>query len=336
MITVAEYNIKSKSGSISIKPFITNSQNMGLERANQVLFDNVYHEEQLACIEANGVKRYLTGLNEFAPEIKKIPDEELREAKIKEIRKAVSEIEKEIASNVIDPEDPQFWNKVKLLRPDNDEFWSKITLRCGNDPVFLDPVANVFDRIKLHAIDAGGFSLVAKSYEDAKNRQVAPKFFLDRFIDTVSTKTEMKKIKNKALSELQKLYDKTPVKLKYVAKIVDLNSVQYKKDTPNDVIYENMDNFINGLSFEKSAYRASQDFLNAAAQDMETLKLRSVIKDALFYKIIILKSDGFIYHTESNAMLGRNASDVLEFLKNPINDQILGDVLNKVEKQWNS
>ena len=43
---------------------------MGLENYGLSLFDGVTHQEQLACLEINGIVRYLTGLNEFAPEVK--------------------------------------------------------------------------------------------------------------------------------------------------------------------------------------------------------------------------------------------------------------------------
>ncbi|BCV02221.1 MAG: hypothetical protein CM15mV51_0360 [uncultured marine virus] len=29
-----------------------------------------WHKKNLACLEMNGVKRYVTGLNEFAPDVK--------------------------------------------------------------------------------------------------------------------------------------------------------------------------------------------------------------------------------------------------------------------------
>ena len=54
-----------------------------------------------------------------------------------------------------------FWNKVKLLQPNNAEFWNKITIGCGNEPLYLNPV-DPYDRIKLYAIEAGGFSIVDK------------------------------------------------------------------------------------------------------------------------------------------------------------------------------
>lgn len=336
-VTIVSTPYDVKSGSISIKPYFESGiSNLGLEKYGMSLHDGIFHEEELALIERNGVRRYLTGLNEFAPEIKLIADKEQREAKIKDIRETVAQLEKELAANIVDPKDPDFWNKVKLLKHDNDEFWSKITIRCGNEPVILDPVKDPYDLIKLRAIEAGGFSIVAPSYEAARAMAVSPKFFLDKYVETVSTKTEGKKLKNKALSELDKLFNKNQNKLFYVAKVVDANSHQYKKKTPNDVIYDNMDKWINGEGAEKNMIRAAKSFLDAAELDMESLKIKALIKDSTFFKFIALKGDGFIYHVESNVMMGRNATDCLEFLKNPLHDATLVDLTKKVEQYWNA
>ncbi len=336
-VTIVQTPTSARSGSVSIKPYIDPEQkNQGLERYQMVLYDGVAHEEQLACIEMNGIKRYVTGLNEFSPDVKLIPDPELKQAKVNEIRKVVAELEMQLAANIIDPADKEFWNKVKLLRPDNDDFWSKISVRCTNQPLFLNPLTDPYDLIKQYAIEAGGFSIVAKSYEEARSKSVPPKFYLDKYEDTVSTKTEVKKIRNKALSELQKLFDKNTNKLLYIAKAVDANSVQYKKSTPNDIVYDNMDKFITGEGVEKNEKRAAQAFLDAANLDMETLKIKALIKDSTYYKFIVPKSDGFIYHLDSSTLMGRNASDCIEFLKNSLNDKILGDLTNKVEKYWNA
>jgi hypothetical protein len=333
--TMVETRTANKFSPIAVKPYFDNSvSNMGLEQYGLSLFDGVTHTEQLACLEKNGVIQYLTGLNEFAPDIKLMHPEQ-KAAKIKEIRSAVAELEKELAANVLDIESPTFWNEVKLLRPDNSDFWNKISLSCGNDPVFLDP-KDPFDRIKLYAIEAGGFSLVARSYDEARSRAVPPKFYLDKQQETAGARTEYKKIRNKALAELQKLFDKNSTKLFYIAKAVDTASVQYKKHTPNDIIYDNMDRHINGEGTEGNKERAAQGFLDAAALDMETLKIKAIVKDSVFFKYIINKADGFIYHTKSSGLLGRNVSDVVEFLKNPLNEDILKDLNNSCEKYWNS
>ena len=246
-------SLKRGNNKISIRPYVNGKDNMGLEKYDMVLFEGVVHEEPLACLLQNGIKRYLTGLNEFAPEVKNLPEEE-REAKVKQIRETVAQLEKELASNVVDPKDPDFWSKVELLKPNNDAFWGKIVMRFGNDPIFLDPAKDPYDLIKLKAIEAGGFSLVAKSLEDAR-KLGNKKFYLDKYEETVGIKTELKKIRNKALAELQKLFDKNSDKLFLVCKVVDANSVQYKKNTPLDVLYDNMDNYINGLSNDKNKKR---------------------------------------------------------------------------------
>jgi hypothetical protein len=331
--THIEITKTNKSSAIAIRPYFDNSaSNMGLEAYGLSLFDGVKHHEQLACTEKNGVVRYLTGLNEFAPEIKLLPAEE-KEAKVREIRTAVAELEKELAANVLEIEDPHFWNKVVLLKPENSDFWNKIQLACGNDPVFLDPT-DPFDRIKLYAIENGGFSLVSRSYDDARSKAVPPKFYLDKVEETVTIKTEYKKLRNKALAELQKLFDKNSTKLFYIAKAVDTASVQYKKTTPNDIIYDMMDRHINGEGTEGNKERAAKGFLDAAALDMESLKIKAIVKDSIFFKYIINKADGHIYHAASGSLLGRNVSDVIEFLKNPMNEDILKDLNGKIEKLW--
>jgi hypothetical protein len=324
-----------KQTAIAVRPFFDNSvSNMGLENYGLSLYDGVKHFEQLACLEQNGVIRYLTGLNEFAPEIKLLQPEH-KEARVREIRTAIAELERELAANVLDIEDPQFWNQVKLLKPDNKEFWNRINIACGNEPVFLDP-NDPYDRIKLYAIEAGGFSIVAKSFDDARSRAVPPKFYLDKQEQTVVARTEYKKMRNKALSELQKLFDKNSTKLFYVAKVVDGNSTQYRKSTPNDVMYENMDLYINGEGVESNKERAAKSFLEAVGMDMETLKIKSIVRDSVFFKYIINKADGYIYHAKTNAMLGRNVSDVVEYLKNPLNEDVLTDLNKACEKFWTS
>jgi len=334
-VVMVEKYPQNKKSSVAIRPYFDAAvENMGLQKYGLSLFDGAFHEESIACLEINGIKRYLTGLNEFAPEVKTLPLEE-QEAKIKQIRTIVAQLEKELAGNVVDPTDKEFWNKVKLLRHDNGDFWDKIKIRCSNDPLHLDPEKDPYDLIRLYAIEAGGFSLVSRSLEEARSKPTPTKFYLDRLEETASLNTEVKKLRNKALSELQKLFDKNQNKLFYVAKILDINSTQYKKSTPNDIVYDNMDKYINGESVDKDKRKTAQRFLDTANLDMETLKIRAIVKDSNQYKLISSKSDGFIYHIEKNALLGRTATDVIEYLKNPLNEEILIDLTKKVEQYWN-
>lgn len=325
-----------KYNKVSIKPYFDSAkENMGLENYGLSLHEGVNHTEQLACIEKNGIKRYVTGLNEFAPEIKLMEDQEAKAAKIKEIRTVVSDLEKEFAANVVDPEDEDFWSKLEVMRPDNDEFWSKIDLKAGNETQNLDPARDPYDLIKLYAIDAGGFSIIAKNYESAQQAAHSPKFYLDRFEETITTKNSLRKIRNRALSELQKMYDKESVKLLYITKVIDPGSPQYKKSTSNDTLYEVMDNYVNGMSFERDKKKAAQYFLDCARLSAGELKLRALVRDAAYYGVISPKADGYIYHVETSSLLGKNTQEVIEHLKNPLNEGTLVEVQNVVEGEWN-
>jgi len=333
---VEKYQHRKKTSTIAIRPYFNPSkENMGLEQYGLALHDGVFHEESLACLEMNGVKRYITGLNEFDPKVKMLPPKE-KKAKIAEIRKEVSELEAELAANVVDVEDKDFWNKLTVMKPDNSKFWDKITLRCGNDPVFLDGEVDPYDRIKLHAIRAGGFSIVAKSLKDAKTSNNNPKFYLDTVEETLTTRTELTKLRNKALTALQNLYETNVTKLIYVAKVVDSDSVQYTKSTPNDIMYENMDEYINGRGAENNKKRAAKQFLDVAGLDMEELKIRALIKDGLYYRFLTTKAGGWIEPIDSGIRLGKRPSEVLEFLKDPNNEESLLSLMDKIDPYWNS
>jgi len=320
-------------GKVSIKAYTDpNQENMGLEKYNYVVFPNTFQVETLAAIEQNGKTRYLTGLNEYAPEVKQIKDPERKSAVIKDIRETIATLERERAFNQIDPEDKEFWSKVEMFGPSNSDVWGKVFLKLGNDDQLLDPKENLDHLIIVKAIENGGFSLVASSFEEAKRTK--QKWYLDRQIDSITTKTNVTKLRNKALSLLQEIADKDPRKLFYIAKNIDGNSSQYSNKTLQDVIYDNMDKFINGLGYDSDKKRCAKTFIDATEISSEDLKIKAIIKDASFYKYIIVKPDGMLHEASQNVMLGRNVSDILEYLKNPVNDDMLDLLMAKVEDIW--
>lgn len=320
-------------GKVSIKAYTDpNQENMGLEKYNYVVFPNTFQVETLAAIEQNGKTRYLTGLNEFAPEIKQIKDPEKKKAVIKDIRETVAMLERERAFNHIDPEDKDFWSKVEMFTPSNSDVWGKIFLKLGNDDQVLDPKENLDHLIIVKAIENGGFSLIASSFEEAKRTKA--KWYLDRQIDSIATKTSVTKLRNKALTLLQNMSEEDPRKLFYIAKNIDANSSQYTNRTLADLIYDNMDKYINGMGYDNDKKRCAKTFIDYCDMSNEDLKIKAIIKDASFYKYIIVKPDGMLHEASQNVMLGRNVSDILEYLKNPTNDDMLDLLMAKVEDIW--
>ncbi len=323
-------------GAIAIRPYIEGQvENMGLENYGMVLFPEVHHEEDLACITRNGVDRYINGLDEFSSYIQGMKDKSLQKAEIKHIRKEVSRLEAMLGDNHVKVDDEDFWNKIVTLKPSNHDFWKQFSVRCGNNVQYLDP-EDPHQYIIIKAIEAGGFSIVAKSFEEARGSQKPPKFYLDKLANTVKTRTEVKKLRNKALGLLDELYENNRSMFMQVCKLADAHSAQYKKSTPLDVMYENMDNYINGLGVEKNKKRAAKTFIDAAELDPETRKIRALVKDAGFYKIIGTMPDGILYYLEDRTALGKNVSDVILYLKDATNEDVLMKIMEKVEKEWNN
>ena len=331
---IEQSNSLKSSSSITIRPFSDPaSANMGLERYDLVVFDGIVQEEPVKCLEQNGVKRYITGLNEYAPEVKSLPEKE-REEKIKFIRRTVSEIERELISNNIDPEDPDFWNKVKILKPDNTSFWEQLKIRVGNKPVYLSPETDVYDRLKIIVLENNGYSLVAKSLEAAKSSNKRYKFYLDRNEETSIYKTEQKKIKNRAIAKLEALYNKGGHKMFYIAKVIDPNGVQYKKTTSPSIIYDALDDYINGRMGE-SPIQASKRFLDLEKLEIKDLIVKAIIQDASYYQFIVLRSDGRFYHKNTGTPLGKNTIEITQNLEDPVNDSVFGTIKSEVESRWN-
>jgi hypothetical protein len=334
-MTQLEATKSNKVSDVSIRPFLGQEDEMGLYRYNLVIFDGSVHEEWIACLEQNGVRRYITGLNEFAPEVLKLPETE-RTAVVADIRKTVAYLEKSLVSNVLDVEDPEFWSKVKIVRPDNDEFWKKVSIRVGNEPVYLD-ITEPNDLIKYCAIKAGGFNLVAPSYKDAQKFAETGqrrRFFLDRFEETLSVKVSSNKIRNQALGELHKLYEKHTDKMLLITKILDISSLSYRKNTPPDVLYQQLDKYINGEGADRDKLKASQKFMTLVNTPNEELRIRAIVKDAAGLNLLRPKSDGHIYYEKTQTPVGRTPQDILIFLKNPLHQDILVDLQKEVEATW--
>ena len=95
-----------------------------------------------------------------------------------------------------------------------------------------------------------------------------------------------------------------------------------------------MDKYINGLAYDADKKRCATTFLELSKLSIEDLKLKCIIKDACFYQFIINKPDGMLYEATQNIMLGRNVADILEYIKNPVNESVLDLLLAKVEDTW--
>ncbi len=348
---------------VCIKPYISGLPNAGLERYDLVIAEGAQHKELLGLVERNGIKCYLPGLNEMASEVMGIRDDEKREAVIRDIRKTVVFLENSIGGNAaiterdIDERDadgkltgklnPLFWTKVLTFisqTPDvmqadgkgtsrKPTFWDSVEIKCGNQPIYLNP-NNPHDLILLYAIKAGGFITVAPSLEAARNAIEVPKWYLDNEEETAGIKTEVKKLRNKAGSELQKLFDKDAVKLFYVTKLCALNSLSYRKTTSLDILYDDCDKYINGETVDKDKKKTAEKFLEYTKLELAALRVQAIVRDATEMHLLTFKQDGQLYYNKTGTPMGKGVIDVVTFLQNPLNADILDTISKEVEEEW--
>jgi hypothetical protein len=348
---------------VSIRPYISGLPNAGLEKYDLVIAEAAQHKELLGLVERNGIKCYQTGLNEMAPEVQGIRDQEKKDAVIRDIRKTIVFLENTLAgNNAISEKDideydkdgkatgkfsDQFWAKVTMfisqgpdvMQPDGKgtsrkpTFWDSVEVKCGNQPIFLDP-KNPHDLVLIYAIKAGGFTIVAPSLDAARNAVEVPKWYLDREEETAGIKTEVKKLRNKAGSELQKLFDKDTTKLFYITKLCAINSLSYRKTTSNDILYNDCDMYINGETVDKNKKATAEKFLEYCKADMKDLRVQAIVRDATEMHLLTFKQDGQLYYNRTNSPMGKGVPDVVAYLQNPLNTDVLDTISKEVEEEW--
>lgn len=324
---------------IYIKPYIDpfavkSGTDLGAGQHGQVLLEGMAQRETVGYLEeAGGQKRWLTGLNEQAPEVLRLPDEQ-RLAKIKSIREHIIHLEKRYNNpKKLSVDDENFYEKVTVIRNDNDKFWNKIIIQVDNGARILD--LNKTEDYIIHQVIENGYStLVAPSLEHAQTANRSYLFYLDKTIETASTKTSGRKLRDQAGAELQKAFNKNPIRLNYMTKLVAPDPTRYTKSTPPDVLYEDISRYLDGELGEKNKSVCAEKFLKISEMTMEELKIRVVMADAKIFRYIDGKSDGVIYFMETGAAMGKTMEEVFQYLKNAANQDVWNNLSDRIEKHW--
>ena len=84
-----------------------------------------------------------------------------------------------------------------------------------------------------------------------------------------------------------------------------------------------MDLYVTGDGAEKSSEKASRAFIKSSKLSNKDLQLQVLVKDLLAANIFTTKTDGYIYHRDTGAKVSTTKEGVVEYLKNPKNDEIL-------------
>jgi hypothetical protein len=326
--------IKEQEKALPKRVFITpnvnkTEENFGLERYNMVLFPGCKRIEQLGYTTRFGDIRYLTGLDELVIDGREDLTDAEKDAKKLEIRKEVAYLEYKLANNILDPEDVDFWSKVKLLHPTNDEYWSKFDITLENERIALD-MNNPIDRLKYHCILGGGFASVAPNYEIAVTDYKKYKWYLENPSEEVDTRIKVRMNKNKAISNLSEIYEQGDKnKLFAIVKAMSKNSSSYKRNEISlDKLYEVVDGWFSGNyytclydnvnviydKFNELAKITNRHYLNTYAFVMDLINMKHLqYNDA----------DGRYYSGDINQYLGRTAEEITNYLTSEIGKEAL-------------
>lgn len=354
-----ETSVAVKHSDASIRPFVSGRPNFGLERYNMVVADGCRHRVGISVMGIDRIKTYITGLNELSSDMQKLKElgktdkekKEEYEAKVLEIRRIVARAERELTANykvnpdTVTVDDAEFWQNVLTFSsvvPDKfDEkgvriptYWDDIFLELDNHGHVLD-ARNISDLLLIKAIEAGGFALIAPSYEEAVESG-RYKFYLDKRVASSKVKVSGRKTRDQAASELLKL-SKDFNKMFYVTKLVSLDSMYYKSGgnvTPGDVLYDDCGKFLDGEGSIKSKEKAAEKFLEVCKMDMEELRLRCMVQDGSASRYISYKADGIMYYLKSNAPIGKTVADAISYLKDPNNADVYKQLAEQCNKDW--
>jgi hypothetical protein len=232
--------------------------------------------------------RWITGIDEKSTFIRSIQDPELRKIKEAEV-KAIRE-ELELLTG---------WN----LSATNDEFWGsyyiKITDR-DHDKLVLQ-FDNPKDKIKYYALIANGIApdMGATSSPDF----AFSKFYVSREQEEVGDKVIKSRLKDKATSELYKMYDNKQ-KLLLIGKY--LLGAKIKDEMSIDSIYNSIRDFISNDK-EKGVGK----FLECTSKTVEELQYKLILDEAIIKHVIRIR-DG--YYQRGNVTYGKTLSESLIFL----------------------
>jgi hypothetical protein len=306
-----------KFSKVSIEPYFDPEvPNMGLEKYGLSMFADTEVQEYLSKDQTG---RYLTGLDPDSSKILYIEDDDVKTYKIDQINETISRLERIYGKGTLDAR--------------NDGFWSNFNLTIKNCKKDLD-LSKPQDEITYHCIKAGGFTEVAKDYDTAKNSSKIYKFYLKKEDEETESKIKSTILINEAKGKLNSIYHEDPSLQFRIAKVVLPAGKNYKPITSPGLIYQELNDYIEGKTVKSGKRDTAAKFLKAVDTDRETLSITGVVNDAMYYNIITQEKNGHFYNKETDVRLGKNIKEIVEFLKSPINSSELENLTQRVEAKW--
>lgn len=315
-----------KSKRVSIRQYVNPEiPNMGLEKEGMSVFFGENGsgglKEWLGYRQVGNQRIYLTGLDSTSNNITSIADPELRDATLKQVTEVKDFLEKDANYG------------VNQLNPNNGDFWKEIALEIRTPILELD-LSDPKYLLLYFGIKGGGFGEVAPSYDYARTAVKVYKFYLHEDAEVMSIKTEITKLRNRAKGKLQMLLDEDPNKMFYIAKCVLPITKGYRASTVNDIIYEDLNDYIEGTTVKTNLKQTPSKFLAYVEKDKADVLHEAIVKEALHQHFISKTSENVYINNYTTEEYGKNEEDIIAYLKNPLHSDELIQLTERVNKAW--
>lgn len=296
--------------------------NMGMEKYNMSVFSGESgsggHKEWLGYKQIGNVQTYLTGLDVNASSVRELSDDK-REQKETEINAVLEYLKGTYGSEV--------------LLPTNASFWGQHYLELRKPVIGLN-LQDIKDLITYYNILGGGYSEVAYSFEEAKTSNKIYKFYLHIDSEVSDSTAELKKLRNKSRKLLEEIDNTDSEKLFKVAKLLLPIEKGYTRKTAKSLIYSDLDDFISGDYMVNAKKEAPGRFLEVVEKDKASLNLEALVRECLYQRYITTNNDQMFWNFATQVTYGRSENEVIGFLTNPMNNDELLFMVEKVDKIW--
>lgn len=216
--------------------------------------------------------------------------------------------------------------------------WSKyrIELKQKTNLLNLDG-ENIDHLIIYYSIKGGGIPCIAPSYDAAVNAPTPPRWYMISPEEQFKIDIAPEKSKNKAIYVLESLFEKGKTEDLFLLHKSLINSDRgITKETGRDILYSDLNKFINGEFVKTDRRRTPSDFVEWAEilkKDKNFVVAYAHIKDGLYYNMLFEK-DMSIYNRQTNSKYPGDIKKAAEFLISPTNIDEFTNLKTQIKYKW--
>jgi hypothetical protein len=262
--------------------------------------------------EING--KYRTGLDPDAAYIKRIVDSTERELELERVTKLKEKLEDDLGGIDLGPR-AEFWNYAKSRGTGDQMHVQPVKLMDGDNYYDLDSAFQelTFSWLRVHptiasslqAWERGEFSADTQFYVVDKQKENALLY-------------KKKQIINKAIVKLDDMIPSRRVK---IARLLGLPVVD---DTPEEFVYNEIDNVLKQTEFTKGKYKGLDPvriFTSFADMNDNLLHIKDLVKQAIQHSIYRLQASGRVY--EGEVEISTSEEELIKYLSDDSNQEDL-------------